>query len=174
MIKLNCNNYLVKQTLTNFLEKKNFFLASDNDRYFTTINLHETEKSINLIIGDIKKEISLPVDLNNLSSEILKLIVDINIPFSNYHYFPYQRLIENKEKKSLLSDIQNNILNNILLYSDGIDKDLLYHRIWKRDKSIQINKLDTHLTNLKNKLNDDLDLNVNFHSYDKKLNLLID
>ena len=174
MIKLNCNNYLVKQTLTNFLEKKNFFLASDNDRYFTTINLHETEKSINLIIGDIKKEILIPVDLNHLSSEILKSIADINIPFSSYYYFPYQRLVENKKTRSLLSDIQNIILNNILLYSDGVDKDLLYQRIWKRDKSIQINKLDTHLTNLKNKLNDELNLNINFQSNDKKLRLLVD
>ena len=173
MIKLNCNNYLVKQTLTNFLENKNFSLASENDNYFTIVNIHKAEKSIDIIIGDLKKEILLPADLNHLSSEILKLIADINIPFSNY-YYPYQRLVENKKKRSLLSDIQNIILNNTLLYSDGIDKDLLYHRIWKRDKSIQINKLDTHLTNLKNKLNDELNLNINFQSNDKKLQLLID
>ena len=74
----------------------------------------------------------------------------------------------------LLSDIQNIILNNILLSKDGVDKDLLYQRIWKRDKSIQINKLDTHLTNLKNKLNDELNLSVNFQSYEKKLRLMID
>ena len=174
MIKLNCNNYLVEQTLTNFFENKNFSLASENDSYFTIVNIHQAEKSIVIIIGDLKKEILLPADLSHLSSEILKLIVDVNVPFSSYYYFPYQRLVKNKKKRSLLSDIQNIILNNILLFSDGIDKELLYQRIWKRDKSIQINKLDTHLTNLKNKLNDELNLNINFQSHDKKLRLLID
>ncbi len=89
MIKLNCNNYLVKQTLTNFFENKNFSLASENDSYFTIINVHQAEKSIDIIIGDVKKEILLPADLNHLSSEILKSIVDINIPFSSYYYFPF-------------------------------------------------------------------------------------
>ena len=174
MIKLNCNNYLVKQTLTNYLENKSIFLASENESYFTSINIHGTENNISLIIGSYKKEFSTPVDLNFLSSEILKSIADINLKISGYNYYPYQRLVENSKKRSLLSDIQSIILNNILLSKEGVDKEFLYKRVWKRDKSIQINKLDTHLTNLKNKLNDDLDLNINFHSYEKKLRLLID
>ena len=174
MIKLDCNNYLVKQTLISYLENKNFSLAYENESYFTTIKVRETEKSISLIIDDYKKEMSIPVNLNFLSSEILKSIVDINIKINNYNYFPYQSLVENSKKKVLLSDIQNIILNNILLSKDGVDKDLLYQRIWKRDKSIQINKLDTHLTNLKNKLNDVLNLSVNFQSCEKKLRLMID
>ena len=63
-----------------------------------------------------------------------------------------KRLVENDKKKSLLSDIQNIILNNLLLFSEGVDKDMLYKSIWKRDQDIHINKLDTHLTNLKKKL----------------------
>ena len=172
MIKLDCDNYLVRRTLTNFLENKNFSLASDNESYFTTIKVFETEKNINLIIDDLKKEIPIPVDLNFLSAEIFKSIADVNLSINDYKYFPFQRLIKSRKKKSLLSDIQNIILNSILLSKEGVEKDLLYKRIWKRDKSIQINKLDTHLTNLKNKLNDDLDLNVNFHSHEKKLRLL--
>ena len=103
----------------------------------------------------------------------MKFIVDVKLQIGAYNYFPYQRLIENTARRLLLSDIQNIILNNILLTKEGVDKDLLYQRIWKRDKSIQINKLDTHLTNLKNKLNEELNLRINFHSHDKKLYLLI-
>jgi hypothetical protein len=90
LIKLDCENYLVKQTLTNYLENKNFSLASDNESYFTTIKVFETEKNINLIIDDLKKEISIPVDLNFLSSEILKSIFDVNLSISDYKYFPFQ------------------------------------------------------------------------------------
>ena len=174
MIKLDCNNYLIEQTLSNFFENKNFSLATEKENYFTIIKVRETEKSIYYVIDGIKKEISIPLDLNFLSSEILKSIADVNLSISGYNYYPYQRLIENEHKKSLLSEIQNIILNNILLSKDGIDKNLLYRRIWKRDKSVQINKLDTHLTNLKNKLSDELNLDVNFQSNEKKLRLLID
>ena len=174
MIKLDCNNYLIEQTLSNFFENKNFSLATEKENYFTIIKVRETEKSIYFVIDGIKKEISIPLDLNFLSSEILKSIVDVNLSIRGYSYYPYQRLIENAQKKSLLSEIQNIILNNILLSKEGIDKNLLYRRIWKRDKSVQINKLDTHLTNLKNKLSDELNLDVNFQSQEKKLRLLID
>lgn len=173
MIKLDCNNYLIKDTLTNYLENKNFLLTSENEGYFTVIKIYEKEKSINLIINDFKKEISLPVDLNLLSSEIYKSIVDVSLQISNYKYFPYQRLVESSNKRSLLSDIQNIILNSILISKEGVDKDTLYRKIWKRDKSIQINKLDTHLTNLKNKLYDELNLSINFQSNEKKLRLLV-
>lgn len=174
MIKLDCNNYLIKKTLINYLENKNFYLASGKGEYFTTIVVKETKKSLFIIINDYKKEIPIPVDLNFLSSEINKSIVDTNIPLSGYNYYPYQRLVENRDRRTLLSDIQNIILNNILIFREGVDKDVLYRKIWKRDKLIQINKLDTHLTNLKNKLNDELNLNVNFQSTEKKLRLLID
>ena len=174
MIKLDCNNYLIKKTLINYLENKNFYLASGNGDHFTTIVVKETKKSLFININDYKKEIPIPVDLNFLSSEINKSIVDINIPLSGYNYYPYQRLVENRDRRTLLSDIQNIILNNVLIFEEGVDKDVLYRKIWKRDKLIQINKLDTHLTNLKNKLNDELNLNVNFQSTEKKLRLLID
>lgn len=173
MIKLDCDNYLVEKTLTNYLENKNFFIASENESYFIKMKIRISEKSICLSINEHKNELLTPVDLNLLSSVILKSVVDLNLQISSYDYFPYQRLIKNDEKKILLSDIQNIILNNILLSKEGVDKDFLYKKIWKRDKSIQINKLDTHLTNLKNKLNDELKIKINFQSYDKKLRLLI-
>ena len=64
-------------------------------------------------------------------------------------------------------------MTNLLTSKDGIDKEILYKSIWKKDKSIYINKLDTHLTNLKKKLKQDLEINVNFQSQKKNLRLLI-
>ena len=46
--------------------------------------------------------------------------------------------------------------------------------IWKKDKDVSINKLDTHLTNLKNQLKDDLGLKAKFKSREKMLTLSID
>ena len=86
MIKLNCDNYLIKQTLTNYLENKSISLASENESYFTTINIRANKKNISLIIGSHGIEFSIPVDLNFLSSEILKSIADINLKISGYNY----------------------------------------------------------------------------------------
>ena len=96
------------------------------------------------------------------------------MPIGNHKYFPYQRVIIKENKKTLLSDIQNLIISNLIMNQEGIDKDYLYNLIWKRDKSIYINKLDTHLTNLKKKLNQELNLKINFQSQNKKVRLLID
>ena len=62
-------------------------------------------------------------------------------------------------------------MTNLLTSKDGIDKEILYKSIWKKDKSIYINKLDTHLTNLK-KLKQDLKLMSTFN-HKKNLRLLI-
>ena len=115
----------------------------------------------------------MPTNINSLTSYTLKKLIDLNFSIESYKYYPFQRLIINKNKKSFLSDIQNIIMTNLLTSKDGIDKEILYKSIWKKDKSIYINKLDTHLTNLKKKLKQDLEINVNFQSQKKNLRLLI-
>tara|TARA_Y200000002_G_scaffold291751_1_gene245925 strand:- start:616 stop:1068 length:453 start_codon:yes stop_codon:yes gene_type:complete len=149
-------------------------LTSSNKNYQTIIEIQDREKSIILNINGDKIDISLPIDINFLNSQILKKVIDVNFPIGSYKYFPYQRLISNQNKKSLLSDIQNLIISSLIIKKEGIDKDDLYNLIWKRDKSIYINKLDTHLTNLKKKLKQELNLKINFQSQNKILRLLID
>ena len=83
-------------------------------------------------------------------------------------------MLSGNKKKSFLSDIQNTIISNLVISNNGLNKDTLYGLIWSKDKEISINKLDTHLTNLKNQLKKELDLSINFQSQDKNLRLLID
>ena len=174
MIKLICDNQLLYKTLSNYLIQKNILLASSNDIHQIVIEIQDREKSIILNINGYKIDMSLPIDINFLNSHILKKIIDINFPIGSYKYFPYQRVISNQNKKALLSEIQNLIISNLIVNKEGIDKDNLYNLIWKRDKSIYINKLDTHLTNLKKKLNQELNLKIYFQSHNKILRLLID
>ena len=46
----------------------------------------------------------------------------------------------------------------------GINKKDLYQLLWERDKDISINKLDTHLTNLKNLIFTNFNFLINFKS----------
>ena len=172
MIKLISDNKLLYNTLSNYLLQKNLLLSDKN--YQVLIEIKDKENVINLNINGHITAIPLPIDINFVSSTILKKIIDINFPIADHKYFPYQRVICSKNKKSLLSDIQNLIISNLIINQKGIEKDHLYNLIWKRDKLVHINKLDTHLTNLKKKLKQELDLKINFQSQNKTLRLLID
>ena len=173
MIKLICDNPLFYKTISDYLLQKNLILSS-NENHKILIEIQNFEKAIILNINGFKKEISLPIDINFLNSQIQKKIVDINLPIGDQKYFTYQSVISNQSKKTLLSDIQNLIISNLIINKQGIDKEYLYNLIWKRDKSVYINKLDTHLTNLKKKLQEELDLKINFQSQNKTLRLLVD
>tara|TARA_B100001057_G_scaffold360221_1_gene362519 strand:+ start:4269 stop:4799 length:531 start_codon:yes stop_codon:yes gene_type:complete len=175
LIKLICNNTLILNTITNHLSQKRLFFASDDQKYQTVIEISDFDKTINLDINGKKIDIPLPLNINFLTSQILKNIIETNLQIGNGIYFPYQRVIYNynKSKKSLLSDIQNIIITNLLMSNDGIEKELLYKAIWKKDKTIFINKLDTHLTNLKKKLSQEVGIKTNFQSHSKILRLII-
>ena len=172
MIKFISDNKLIYNTLSNYLLQKNLLLSKNN--YQVLIEIKDRVNVIHLNINGHITTIPLPIDINFVSSTILKKIIDINFPIADHKYFPYQRVICSKNKKSLLSDIQNLIISNLIINQKGIDKDQLYNLIWKRDKLVHINKLDTHLTNLKKKLKQELDLKINFQSQNKTLHLLID
>ncbi len=64
-----------------------------------------------------------------------------------------------------LNYISNEILRNLYLYKEGgIDKNILYSSIWPKDKEILINKLDTHLTNTKNLIQDNFNIELKYAS----------
>ena len=173
MIKITCNDELFYSTIINLLVRKNFVSEKNIDKFFAIINIEVKNNNIYLECEDKQENLSLPIDVNLFLGQILRIISDIKISKDEYDYFPYQRLLLRDSKKSLLSDIQNIIFSNLVISKSGINKDNLYSLIWKKDKDISMNKLDTHLTNLKNQLKNDLGITANFQSQDKTLKLLI-
>ena len=173
MIKITCNDELFYSTIINLLVRKNFVSEKNVDKFFATINIVVKNNNIYLECEDKQENLSLPIEVNLFLGQILRIISDIKISKDEYDYFPYQRVLIRDSKKSLLSDIQNIIFSNLVISKSGINKDNLYSLIWKKDKDISMNKLDTHLTNLKNQLKNDLGITANFQSQDKTLRLLI-
>ena len=146
---------------------------NSSDMFFAYIKIKIKDNNLNLDCNGKKEQFSMPMDINFFFGQILRIISDIKISYNEYDYYPYQRVLSKKSHKSLLSDIQNTIFSNLITSKSGINKDKLYRLIWKKDKDISINKLDTHLTNLKNQLKKDLGITANFQSQDKTLKLLI-
>lgn len=174
MIKINCKDKYFLSIFNNLLEQKNFFFNSSSDNHYAIINIEVNLNNILLDINGNRVKLSLPIDTNLFFKQILKMISDIKILIGKYYYFPYQRLLISNEDRTMLSDIQNTIFSNLINSPMGLNKNKLYNIIWKKDKDISINKLDTHLTNLKNQLKDDLGIKAKFQSRDKMLTLLID
>jgi len=55
----------------------------------------------------------------------------------------------------------------------GMPKNSLYKKLWPNDKEISINKLDTHLTNLKNDFETKFGQNLNLVSSKGNIRLII-
>lgn len=173
MIKIKCNEFFINSKINNLLAQKNLINDINLDEFYAIIKVEVKDNKLHLDCSGKKEHLSLPIDVNFFFSQILRIIADIKISKAEYDYFPYQRLLLRNSKKSLLSDIQNTIFSNLIISKYGINKDKLYGLIWKKDKDISINKLDTHLTNLKNQLKQDLGITAIFQSQDKILRLLI-
>ena len=67
------------------------------------------------------------------------------------------------------------IFNQALINkNNGVLKTELYNLVWPLDVNVQINKLDTHLTNLKNFLKKELQYDLKFVSNQGKIKFLLD
>ena len=175
MISIKCEDEFLKKSITGLLEQKNFiFKKKYLDKYFFQLNFYQEENKLNFSIDDDEIKISLPKNNNEIFQKIYDFVSNRGIVVNNYKYFPFKQIMKKENKISFLSEIQNEIMIHLLLnLSDGIEKIELIKKIWPNDKDIFLNKLDTHLTNLKNQLSDDLDFKLKFSSKSSLLKLSI-
>lgn len=173
MLKFTSKNYLLLNTLNDYF-KKMALVKIDNSINRNEIFLDSDDRILTIHFKQKKKSLPLPLEIGEIIKEINLIISDINIIFKQFKYYPFRRIILNEDKKIFLTEIQNLIFSHLISADKGLEKEYLYDLIWREDKNISINKLDTHLTNLKNHLNDELGIKINFQSQNKILRLLID
>ncbi len=128
--------------------------------------------TLNFLSSENEVKIScLNQDLINMSKpfHFSEIINKINHFQQNYfveigpmEYFPFDGSLKLNEKNTLLTQTQNQILCSLVCFEEGIDKKKLYESIWVSDKNISENKLDTHLTNLRNHIFDFGNYKLNF------------
>ena len=175
MIKLICDDNFLKKNFTNLLSQKKLISPINNLGHFSYIHIKKFTNSLELVIDGTNINFKLPININLFLKHIYEKLFSISIKFNNCKYYPYQRLIKSEDqKKTYLSYLQNIILSNLIINQEGIEKFSLYKLIWPEDINISINKLDTHLTNLKNHLNLNLNIKVSFQSHNKVLRLIFD
>ena len=159
-------NKSYEKYLLNIFSQMNIpIILNSQDNYFSKIEIIFTQKTINLKSSDKILKISLPLTLKSLQTAFNKILYDYKIIFQNASYHPIKHCVIFEDKKIVLGEIHNQILSQLILNQKlGMDKFDLYQKIWPLDKDIQINKLETHLTNFRNNLLSNLNFKIQFSS----------
>lgn len=175
LIKLNFNNSLLERTICDVLFSKNLLFTKDeNEKYFTLIKISEDVSTLSIKMNNENINLKKPMNFDLFFQGLHQLLLKYKIDLNDIIFFPFQQKLIFKNKKLFLNDIHNKLFCYLYLYKDeGIDKFFIYKKIWPQDKEIFINKLDSHLSNVKNEIKTNLSYNFDYSSKKKLIKLII-
>ncbi len=157
-----------------FNQREYYYTLDETKKYFSTIKIKKFEKELQIKSFQKISTLKIPVTFNVLSSTLSNLLHDHFIDIDNIKFYPFRQSLHYKDKNTNLGNIHFIIFSQLILSHPGtIEKVDLYKNIWPKDKDYQMNKLDTHLTNLKNYLDEKIDLKLNFSSNSGQIKLII-
>jgi len=166
MIYLSSKDEFLRESLTNLIIQINpLLITTIKDLSFVHIEARQVNDQLYFIYNQKKEIIKTPIKINNIFDGIYRLIFEKAVIIYGFDYFPFKQTINYQGNELKLNFISNEILRNLYLYKErGIDKNILYSSIWPQDKEILINKLDTHLTNTKNLIQDNFNIELKYAS----------
>ena len=166
MFLLSSNNQL--NTLNVYYALKQTGLPLTLDKHKSIENISMKFSNINKMIIAFKNYedfISLPVNINQLSNCFHQLLLKYEHYLGPLKFNPMKEEITSGTKAVKLRKTHCLILiEAIKSEKNSISKDKLYKILWPRDLNVQMNKLDTHLTNVKNLLKEHFNFKFSFSS----------
>ena len=115
-------------------------------------NISKENKTDVLHILYNKKELNfkLPVKVDEIVSKLLFYQSQKEFKLGPILFNPSKQLLISKDLQINLRHSHNKMLSEIMINKEyGVTKLTLYEKLWPNDVDMQMNKLDTHLTNLK-------------------------
>ena len=173
MINIEFENNFISESVLEIFKQMDFLNITNENNSFATIKIVQKKDVIFLVLDDTKISFKLPIEYQVLFQNLQNLLKNVVVVKGSFHYFPFQSLVINNHKKLLLTELQNKLFSLLLLNKQGIGKEDLYKLIWPNDRNLSFNKIETHMTNLKNYLKSELDLVIKIHSNNKLINLII-
>ena len=164
MIKINCDEKFIEKSIKDTFIQKKFFTTENEIASFLNINISIHNENLISEFNNDKFVIKVPFHLETYLSLLFEKISSLYLAIDGTKYFPFQQCIEKNNKKTKLGEIHHKIFYYLVFKNNGIDKSLLYSLIWPNEKVLQINKLDTHLTNLKKYLKEQIEYEITFSS----------
>ena len=154
------------------IESEKEYFCENDSLYFEKIFITTKNKEVIINFLDYTENLKLPVSFSNLKEKIFLKLTNYKIGFDGIFYYPINQKIKNNDLFCKLTHTHSLILNHLFLYKQGINKELLYKKIWPMDKQISINKIDTHMTNLKNVIKKNINFSIQFTSKNGLLKLI--
>ena len=166
MFLIETDDLLMASSISSILKQKGFIHTLEkNEEYFSILKIVKMDKYIELRSSSSNFKIETPTTIHNILDKINKLFVDFSLDINDAKFYPLKQSLVYKSKEAYLGNIHFIIFSKLMLHREtGIDKINLYKEIWPLDKELQFNKLDTHLTNLKNYLKEKINFNFLFFS----------
>lgn len=168
MFEIKSDKSFLKNNLIFLLKEKNFPLMDESlGNHYGLINLELVDTSKLIIsFNNQKLYFNLPIFFTKIYADLVKLVSEKEILIDNLKYNYFKQTLTLNHKSISLGNTHNIIfLQSLLCKSNGIEKLALYKAIWPKDFEVYINKLDTHLTNLRNLLKKEFKFNFVFNSY---------
>lgn len=152
--------FLLDHLLSILNNKKKLFTSDISKKIFGQITIEKKDDTVSILFNQKKINLKFPIIANDIFNEFLNLISDYYVSISNVYYYPLKGKVSYKKKTIKLNFIHDQIIYLLVINNFGIDKNKLYKLIWLNDYEVSMNKLDTHITNLKNILKKDLNFNL--------------
>ena len=174
MFLIKSEDLFLKEQIKNLLIQKNFPINSSDNLTSEIIFISQKKENMIIKFNEEVSSIDLPADINNVFKEIIAQTINLSFKLNHLNYYPLKQslVINNNELK--LGYTHNQIFiefsNNI---TQPINKEHLYKKLWPQDKTISLNKIDTHLTNLKNLIKKILNHEINFKTIDGNIFLIV-
>ena len=171
---LSQDQFLSEQLSYVFNQDFKIFYTDKKNKYFSSINFKIVNKELIASIDKVNIKFDIPISFKKIQYILFQELNKIEYKFHDLSYNPISQIVSFKNKFIKLKSFHNIILRDLLLnYEEGILKENIYANLWPNDKSILINKLDTHLTNLKNYLKHEIDFDLEFTSISGKIKLTL-
>ena len=164
MFLLISNDPLMVHDVSSILQQKEIVHTLDKKKkYFFKIEIIKNLKHIELRGFSKTLKLDIPTSINSLIKKIYNLFSDFTLEINGAKFYPLKQSLVYRNEETYLGNIHFIIFSQLLLYKDnGVNKIELYKEIWPQDKEYQFNKLDTHLTNLKNQLKEKINFDLLF------------
>lgn len=166
MFLIETDDSLLASSISSILKQKGFIHTLEkNEKFFFILKIVQIDRHIELRGPSSNLKIEIPTTIHHILDKINKLFFDFNLDINDLKFYPLKRSLVYKNKETHLGNIHFIIFSKLMLHrKNGINKIDLYKEIWPLDKELQLNKLDTHLTNLKNHLKEKINFNFLFFS----------
>ena len=164
MFLLECNEKFLINSISSLLIQKNIFHTLEKEKkFFFILEIIVSQNEIELRGPSKIIKLKTPTTINLLVKEVFNLFSDFTLEIKGAKFYPLKQSIVYKNQETYLGNIQFTIFSQLVLNIEkGLNKIDLYKVIWPSDKEFQFNKLDTHLTNLKNHLKDKINYDFIF------------